>query len=137
VDVWADYGALVKEAAESGLVDVLAHPDVPKIFGYRPPDETPLHDAILAGASVHGTALEVNSNGIRRCQEAYPALPLLERARAQGLAITLASDAHTPDRVGENFDQLAEWARRAGYDQAVSYVQRRQHPYGLTARSPA
>ena len=137
VQVWADYGALVKEAAESGLVDVLAHPDLPKIFGHRPPDETPLHDALLAGASVHGTALELNSNGIRRCDEAYPTLPLLERARAQGLPITLASDAHTPDRVGENFAQLTEWARRAGYDEAVSYVERQALAYGLPAPSPA
>jgi histidinol-phosphatase (PHP family) len=125
-EVWSDYAALVQEAAQSGLVDVLAHPDLPKVFGFRPADETPLHDAILAGASKHNTALELNSNGIRKCGEIYPAMPLLERARASGLPITLASDAHTPDRVGANFDDLVAWARRAGYSEASAYAGRKR-----------
>ncbi len=129
--VWGDYGALVRELAESGLVDALAHPDLPKVFGHRPADETPLHDAILAGAAVHGTAVELNSNGIRRCKEIYPAMPLLERAHALGLPITLASDAHTPDRVGANFGELVAWARRAGYEQAHAFVARKPVAYGL------
>jgi histidinol-phosphatase (PHP family) len=123
-DVWRDYGALVREAAESGLVDVLAHPDLPKVFGRRTADETSLHDQILAGAEKHRTALELNSNGLRKCGEIYPALPLLERARGLGLPITLASDAHTPDRVGEGFDPLADWARAAGYSDAAVYIGR-------------
>jgi histidinol-phosphatase (PHP family) len=130
---WGDYGALVRELAESGLADVLAHPDLPKVFGHRPADETPLHDAILAGASAHRTAVELNSNGIRRCKEIYPAMPLLERAHALGLPVTLASDAHTPDRVGANFGELVAWARRAGYEEAVSFVGRRAEAYALRA----
>ena len=125
-DVWSQYATLVREAAESGLVDVLAHPDLPKVFGHRPPDETPLHDAILAGAKVHGTALELNSNGLRKCDEIYPALPLLERAHAARLPITLASDAHTADRVGENFADLVAWARTAGYTEALAFVGRKR-----------
>ena len=128
---WGDYGALVRELAASGLADVLAHPDLPKVFGHRPADETPLHDAILAGAAVHGTAVELNSNGLRKCNEIYPAMPLLERAHALGLPVTLASDAHTPDRVGANFEDLVAWARRAGYDQAVAFVGRRAQVYGF------
>ncbi len=128
---WRDYGALVRELAETGIADVLAHPDLPKVFGHRPADETPLHDAILDGAAVHGTAVELNSNGLRRCDEIYPAMPLLARARGLGLPITLASDAHTPDRVGANFDDLAAWARQAGYDEALTFVARRPIPYAL------
>lgn len=129
--VWGDYGALVRELAESGLADVISHPDVPKIFGHRPADETPMHRAIVEGASAHGTAVEVNSNGIRYCGEAYPALPLLERARAAGLPITLGSDAHKPDRVGADFDALAAWARRAGYEEASWFESRRRKTYPL------
>ncbi len=128
---WADYGTLIGELAESGLVDALTHPDLPKIFGHRPSDETPLHDAILAGAAVHGTAIELNSNGLRRCNEIYPALPVVERAHALGLPITLASDAHTPSRVGADFDELVAWAKRAGYAEAVTFVGRRAVGYGI------
>ncbi len=130
-DTWAAYGALMKELAESGLADALTHPDVLKKFGHRPKDETPLHDAILAGAAAHGTAIELNSNGLRRCGEIFPALPLVERAHAMGLPITLASDAHTARRVGDGFADLAAWARRAGYDEAVAFVARRPASYAL------
>ena len=129
--VWRDYGMLVRDLAASGLADVLSHPDVPKVFGHRPADETPLHDLIIEGASVHGTAVEVNSNGIRRTGEAYPAMPLLSRAHALGLPITLASDAHTPDRVGADFDKIAAWARTAGYDEASAFISRRREAYAL------
>jgi histidinol-phosphatase (PHP family) len=126
-DVWADYGTLVREMAMSGLADVIAHPDVPKVLGHRPPGETPLHDEILRGAEATGTAIELNSNGLRKpCREIYPALPLLERARAAGLPITLASDAHTPQRVGANFDDLIAWARSAGYTGASAFVARKR-----------
>ncbi|HEY8173780.1 MAG TPA: histidinol-phosphatase, partial [Dehalococcoidia bacterium] len=73
----------------------------------------------------------LNSNGIRRCEEIYPALPLLERAHAAGLPITLASDAHVPERVGANFDDLVAWARRAGYDEASAFVRRKREAYSL------
>jgi len=134
---WADYAALVRELAVSGLADALSHPDLPKIFGHRPADETPLHDAILEGARATGAAIELNSNGIRRCNEIYPSMPLLERARASGLAITLASDAHTPDRVGANFDDLAAWARTAGYDEASFFEARRRRTYQLPVPPPS
>lgn len=130
-EVWAEYGALMRQLAATGLADVLTHPDVPKKFGHRPADETPLHTLIVEGALVHKTAIELNSNGIRGRGEAFPALPLLTRARAAGLAITLASDAHQPDLVGSHFDDLVAWARRAGYAQATTFTGRRATPYDL------
>ena len=128
--VWRDYATLVRELAESGLADVIAHPDVAKVYGHRPANETPLHDAIIEGASLHGTAIELNSNGLRRAGEIYPAMPVVERARAAGLPITFASDAHSPDRVGANFDDLRAWASAAGYREATAYVARKResHP---------
>lgn len=128
---WSDYGALMKDLAESGLVDVLTHPDVVKKFGHRPRDETPLHDLILVGAAVNGTAVELNSNGLRRCHEIFPALPLVERAHALGLPITLASDAHVPHHVGHRFDDLVAWAKRAGYTDASTFVGRERQAYAL------
>ena len=104
---------------------------MPKVFGRRPADETPLHDAILTAASANGAAIELNSNGLRKCGEIYPALPLLQRAKTLGLRITLGSDAHTPARVGANFGELAAWAREAGYDAATTFVQRQPESYVL------
>ena len=133
---WGDYAALMRELAETGLADALTHPDVVKKFGHRPADETPLHAAIVEGATSTGTAIELNTNGLRRhCNEIFPALPLIERARAAGLPITLASDAHYPQHVGHAFDEAAAWARRAGCTEASYYVGRKRHAYALPDRA--
>ena len=128
---WGDYAASMRELAETGLADVLTHPDVVKKFGHRPADETPLHSAIVEGAIATGMAVELNTNGLRKCEEIFPALPLVERARAAGLPVTLASDAHVPEHVGHAFDEAAAWARRAGYEEASYYVGRRRAEYKL------
>jgi histidinol-phosphatase (PHP family) len=129
---WERYGDLARELAESRIADVLTHPDLPKVFGHRPADETPLHDRILEGAVAGGIALELNSNGLHNpARELYPAPPLLERAHALGVPITFASDAHVPERVGENFDLLVDLARRAGYSEASSFVERRRTSFAI------
>jgi histidinol-phosphatase (PHP family) len=129
--VFGDYGALLRELAASRLCDVLAHPDLPKLAGHRPTSFTPLHSAIVDGASDGGCAIEMNSNGYKRCGEAYPAPGVLERARAAGLHVTLASDAHRPERVGDRFEDLAALARHAGYHEYVSFEQRRPVVHAL------
>ena len=131
-ETFARYGALLRELADARLCDVLAHPDLPKVAGHRPRDATPLHAAIVDAATAGGCAVEINSNGYNKpCGEAYPAPGVLERARAAGLDVTLASDAHTPDRVGERFDDLAALAARAGYETYLSFEARRPVPHAL------
>ena len=58
-------------------------------------------------------------------------MPLLERARAAGVPITLASDAHTPERAGANFDDLVAWARKAGYNEASLFEARKRRAYPI------
>jgi histidinol-phosphatase (PHP family) len=129
---WQRYGELARDLGRSGIADVLTHPDLPKVFGHRPQDETPLHDLILEGAASGGIALELNSNGLNNpARELYPAPPLVARAYALGVPITLASDAHVPERVGENFDLLIELARSGGYDRASSFVERRRTEFPI------
>ena len=40
-DVWRLYFEALRRAAMSGLYDVMAHPDLPKVFGDRPPGGVP------------------------------------------------------------------------------------------------
>jgi histidinol-phosphatase (PHP family) len=129
--IWSDYASLMRELAETGLADVLAHPDVLKKFGHRPANETPLHTAIVEGARAFGTAIELNTNGLRRCDEIFPDLPLVARAREAGLPITLASDAHTAAYIGYEFAQANAWARRAGYEEASYFVARERRAFAL------
>ena len=125
--VWQEYGRFMEELADAGLADVLAHPDVVKVFGHRPADEAALHARIVAAAARNGLALEVNTNGLRKpVGEMYPHRGMLRAACAAGVPITFASDAHTPERVGAWLAEAAAAARAAGYQHYVAFERREQ-----------
>ena len=59
-----------------------------------------------------GVALEISTAGLRKpVGELYPDPALLA-----GRPITLGSDAHAPELVGEGFEHALELARSAGYE---------------------
>jgi histidinol-phosphatase (PHP family) len=72
--------------------------------------------AALRAVAAAGIALELNTAGLRKpVDEVFPAPGLLAEARALGIPLTFASDAHRPEEVGWAFDQAAVMAREAGY----------------------
>lgn len=133
--VWERYFAALRDLATSGLADVLAHPDLVKIFGRRPsPEEVDAyHDAAAAAAAEGGVAVEVSTAGLRKpVGELYPDAGLLARCRERGVGATLASDAHVAQDVGRDFDAGIEHLRAAGYGTVTVFEGRaaRQEPLG-------
>jgi histidinol-phosphatase (PHP family) len=121
-EVWRAYFSALAELAASGAVDVLAHPDLAKIFGQRPAEPAAFYPQL------DGVALEISTAGLRKpVGELYPDPALLA-----GRPITLASDAHVPELVGEDFDRAVELARDAGYTTVTVFDRRvgRQEPLG-------
>lgn len=124
--VWREYFRLLSRAAESGLFQVLSHPDLVKIFGFRPAS-LPLEEMERAAesAALRGVCFEVSSAGLRKpCGEIYPSLEFLLLARRRGVEITLASDAHLPEHVGFGFQELVRHVRAAGYREMVRFRER-------------
>lgn len=117
--VWRRYYKTLTEATQTGAFDVVAHLDLPKKWGFRPSKDMSAleHNALLA-ISAAGMAIEINTAGLDRhpAGEMYPALSLLRRARAAGIALTFGSDAHRAAEVGAHFAEAREWARAAGYE---------------------
>jgi histidinol-phosphatase (PHP family) len=127
-EAWSRYYALLGRASASGLFDTLGHPDLVKMFG--PELEW---DWEAVARSLDGTCLEVSSAGLhKRHGKLYPNPTLLAAARAQGVQITLASDAHVPQNLGRDLDRAIEHARAAGYETVTVFDQRqaRQEPLG-------
>jgi histidinol-phosphatase (PHP family) len=127
--VWDDYTSAIEELADSGVCDVLAHPDLIKVAGRVPdlPDE--FYDRIAEAAVRSGMAAELSSAGWRKpIGEEYPAPPLLERFAAKGVPLTTASDAHglpdVADRAGDLRDRLAH----LGITHLRGFRGRRPHP---------
>ncbi len=125
-EVWSAYLDELVAAARSGLFDVLAHPDLPKVFGHRLPAELygRMDDAIAAIAET-GVCLECSSAGLRKpIAELYPEPRLLARAKAAGIPVTLASDAHRPEDVARDYATAVAALRIAGYDTITRFSAR-------------
>ena len=123
-DAWRLYFETLAAAARSGLFDSLSHPDLIKIFGARAASLD--YGPVVAAIADSGVAVEVSTAGLHKpVHELYPHPEFLAACRALDIPVTLASDAHTPDVVGRDFDRALELLRSAGYDTVTVFEQRR------------
>ncbi|HEY5520378.1 MAG TPA: PHP domain-containing protein [Candidatus Limnocylindrales bacterium] len=125
---WREYFGLETELAAAHMVDVLAHADVIKKAGYRPPAGllADLYAPVVAAAAASGVAVEVSSAGLRReSKEIFPAPSFLAMFRGAGVPITLASDGHMAEDAAWGHDLVVAAARACGYDTYLRFDRRR------------
>ncbi len=109
-EVYADYFALIRRSAHSGLFDVLGHITGLMIYGPRPSPEflEREFDETARAIAESGVAIEVNTSGLRKGDaEPFPKGELLRRCIAAGVPVTYGSDAHKPEEVGFARDVVA------------------------------
>jgi histidinol-phosphatase (PHP family) len=122
------YFVEVQAAARSGLFDALGHLDVVKryLHPYVTKEDLAsapeLYEPILLALVDSGTALEVNTSGLRHpVGETYPSGAIVARFHELGgRAITVGSDAHRSDHFGWGLADGYEEAVRAGFE-ALSF----------------
>jgi histidinol-phosphatase (PHP family) len=122
-EIVGPYFQEVEAAARSGLFDTLGHLDF--IKRYLTPHRTPadlaaapeLYEPILGALIESGTALEVNTSGLRQSPgETYPAGPIVARFRELGgRAVTAGSDAHRADAFAFGLEEGYRVAADAGF----------------------
>ncbi len=125
--VWSQYFDLERQLAASGAVDVLAHVDVCKKYGYRPATEpVDLYRGVVDAAVASGTAVEVSSAGLRwPAGEVYPSPLFLGMFHEAGVPITLASDGHRPSQAGIGHRDVVSAAKAVGYTSHLRFEGRR------------
>ena len=104
-EIVAPYFDEVLRAIRSGLFDTIGHLDfvkrylVPHVPPARLAAAPELYEPLLVALVETGTALEVNTSGLRQApRETYPAAPIVERFRVLGgTRISAGSDAHRSD----------------------------------------
>jgi DNA polymerase (family 10) len=97
---------LVRAAAHP-LVDVVGHPTGRLLLSRSPADFDVL--ALLDACAAHGTAVELNANPARLdFGERW-----LREAKARGVLVSIAADAHAAEELG-NLEHGIAVARRAG-----------------------
>src|SRR3954471_13069805 len=135
--VWRRYFELLGEAARTGLYDVLAHPDLVKVWGdeARVParDLRFYYEVAMDGIAESDAAIEVSTAGLRKpVGEIYPAPAFLEMCLEAGRPVALSSDAHSPNDLAYGYDQALELLERAGVDRIAVFErrERRARPGG-------
>jgi histidinol-phosphatase (PHP family) len=129
--IWTRYFEALGAAAQSGLFDILAHPDLVKVWGSdRPLPEGDLrrfyYTAMEAIADAD-VAVEVSTAGLRKpVGEIYPAPAFLEMAIDAGKPLALSSDAHVPDQLGHRYDEAVELLTSLGVKEIAVFEQRRR-----------
>ncbi len=132
-EVWAEYFRRQTLAAESGLFEIIAHPDLAKKFRFYPKqDITPLYEKFVAALQKHDVAMELNTAGLRKdCQEIYPSAALVRMAAQAGVPVTFGSDAHAPGEAGANFVEALALAKDSGHTQTCRFNQRKREVVAL------
>jgi len=129
------------KAAESGLFDVLAHPDYFRKY-LSLTHEMPVsfeeygskvHDAIDILSS-HGVGIGVNSSGYRHgIGDHYPIKGFLRAAREAGIdTVVVGSDCHTVGDLGRNTLTAANRLKREGFDYVCVFEGRKNRRVSLS-----
>jgi histidinol-phosphatase (PHP family) len=137
--IWSRYFEHFDRCARSGLFDILAHPDLVKVWGEgRPLPEgdlrrfyEPAVEAILAG----GSAVELSTAGLRKpVGELYPAREFAALVVEAGVPFALSSDAHLPEQVAFGYDRALAFLEDLGVEEIAVFEGRRRRLEPLGAR---
>ncbi len=127
-EIYSDYFRRVRELAESGLIDCLAHFDLVKVHGHRPhaPIATLVNET-LETIRIHNLAIELSTAGWRKpVNELYPSDEIIRLALEKGIPFTIASDAHSWAQLGENYHRLAEKMSTFGIREIAIFEEHRR-----------
>src|SRR6202012_5244999 len=138
-EIWTRYFEHFDRCARSGLFDILAHPDLVKVWGKgRPLPEgdprrfyEPAGEAIGAG----GSAVELSTAGLRKpVGELYPARAFAELVVEAGVPFALSSDAHLPEQVGFGSATAIAFLDELGVEEIAVFERRRRRLEPLGSR---
>lgn len=123
------------QAAETGLFDTLAHPDLVKNVYSAQWSVTRVWDAMCASLeriARTGVAMEINTSGLHKSvREMNPGKQMLKEMRAQNIPVVIGSDAHQPERVAADFLQAFDLLAECGYAQVSFFLNRQRQTVAI------
>jgi histidinol-phosphatase (PHP family) len=129
--VWRRYFETLGEAARSGMFDILAHPDLVKVWGTEGPqpagDLRRYYELAMEGIEESDVAIEVSTAGLRKpVGEIYPARAFLEMCLEAGCPVSLSSDAHTTDELAYRYEEAVEYLDSVGVSELAVFEGRKR-----------
>jgi len=139
-DALNDFYSLWREAIESRLFDVMAHPDYFRRAICQM--ETPLPTFEEYGTQVLeaidsmkscGVGFEINSSGFRHgIDDFYPIQGFLEAAQQSGIeTVTVGSDSHSVNQLGMGLEEAVTKLQETGYRSLSTYSGRKDQRIDL------
>jgi histidinol-phosphatase (PHP family) len=130
-EVWRRYFEALAECARTGLFDILAHPDLVKVWGRDRPlpqgDLRRFYEPAVEAIAASGIAVEVSTAGLRKpVAELYPARGFAAMCVEAGASFALSSDAHLPEHVGFAYDRAIELLDDLGVEEICVFEQRQR-----------
>lgn len=122
------YYDLIQESARSGMFQILGHIDAMK--GFYPAFteiQTEAVEQTLKVIAECDIAIEINTSGKTKDSGGwYPSDEMLERALYHGVQVTFGSDAHDPERVGDEFELVRKRLKEIGFSQWAVFRQKQR-----------
>ena len=111
------YFSSVEAAASTGLFDIIAHPDLVRLYGYTPAtNPEPLYRRLALSLKKHDVAIEINTNGMNKpLADFYPDRRYLPIFSEAGVAVCVNSDSHHPSKIAQFFDEAYALAIASGF----------------------
>lgn len=131
-----NYFQHLAEAAETGIFDTLAHPDLIKnmILDWNVERILPVIEAALDRIAATGVAMELNTSGLnKRIPEMNPGPVILREMARRRIPVVIGSDAHWPSRTGAQWEAALDQAEAAGYTDISHFLDRQRHEIPIPA----
>lgn len=127
-ELYYSYFDLVIQAVSSRLYDIIGHCDLIRIYNYRPSfNPEPLYRKLARAMKLSDVAFELNTNGRNRpFADFYPDRRFLNIFSDEKVAVCVNSDAHSPARVGQYFNEAYSLLRSAGFSEMASFSSRKR-----------
>jgi histidinol-phosphatase (PHP family) len=127
-----EYYTTWRRAIESGLFDVMAHPDYWRKYLHFYGKNAGWGDygsvviEALESASNKGVGIEVNTAGVRAgTGHFYPLQEFLLAAHEAGVdTVTVGSDSHTAGTLGDHLDEAVKQLKAAGFTNLTTFKAR-------------
>jgi histidinol-phosphatase (PHP family) len=134
--VYGLYFEQLEKMLDYTYFDVICHIDLVKKFGRKPSRSFDREvDDILSKIKEKDLTMEVNTSGYNHpIQKPYPSLDMIRKCHEKGIGITLGSDAHKPEDVGQHYERALPMILSAGYRHLATFTKRKRSEIPIKER---
>lgn len=140
-DAWMieEYFNSLEVCIKSGLFDIIAHPEtikyfIDKKFGYYRERVENIVDLL----SKYNVAIDVNTdymknpvNNTIEMKRINPGIEMLTMCKERNIPMVLGSDAHTPNKLANNFDNAIKGLKEIGIRKLHYFKNRKLFSYDI------